>query len=398
MLLVINCKNIPLSKTLGVTNLLLRLCEALRQENQLIFVFDNLDELRASPNFGAFQDCADDITSATTFEAARGALHNSAIEILPHHFQRKRFCRKSIAICHDFHPFSIQWKYSDGQRRQMRQVLTTADAVVTHFPQTYFGLEAHLGVRIPHIFYAPGSPLLFDTQGVLTEPPAFSNPNRMRTLLYPAQLQTHKNHQALILAAAKLKETAPPFRIICSGSDFDHSFTVSLKAQVERNGLQNEIVFPGRVDDEELLKLYSECDGVIIPSLAEGGAAVAMEAIAAGKPVAIHELLAARSHIATVKGHVHWFDATNLSSTVDALATMLSIDQKTIFERNAEARALISQFSWKQSAALWQPLLCWLAGRGPRPLLRLQPKTLLPSYRSAEHLDMSECNSKVSTA
>lgn len=54
---------------------------------------------------------------------------------------------------------------------------------------------------------------------------------------------------------------------------------------VEEKGLQNNIIFTGRVDDELLYHIYGAADVVVQPSLHEGFGLTVCEAMAFGKPV-----------------------------------------------------------------------------------------------------------------
>jgi rhamnosyl/mannosyltransferase len=64
------------------------------------------------------------------------------------------------------------------------------------------------------------------------------------------------------------------------------------KTATQRLGLDDKVVFLGRVSDDDLLALYHACDIFVLPSIhrSESWGAVQVEAMACGKPVICTEL------------------------------------------------------------------------------------------------------------
>ena len=58
-----------------------------------------------------------------------------------------------------------------------------------------------------------------------------------------------------------------------------------LEERINKENLQNELIYVGAVSIDEMKKFYSIADGLIMPSLAEGLSIAALEAIAYGLPV-----------------------------------------------------------------------------------------------------------------
>lgn len=58
-----------------------------------------------------------------------------------------------------------------------------------------------------------------------------------------------------------------------------------LEERINKENLQNELIYVGAVSNDEMKKFYSIADGLIMPSLAEGLSIAALEAIAYGLPV-----------------------------------------------------------------------------------------------------------------
>jgi glycosyltransferase involved in cell wall biosynthesis len=94
------------------------------------------------------------------------------------------------------------------------------------------------------------------------------------------RLSPEKGFSTLIDAAAYLRIQFPEARIAIAG---DGPERASLAAQVSRLGLGEVVSLPGRVEDSAALLMGAEI--VVVPSLEEGQGIVALEAMAARKPV-----------------------------------------------------------------------------------------------------------------
>ncbi len=362
--IVVNCEKLPFENTLGVAGFLLQLCSALSDDNDIIFAMKDIAALETAPTRPLIEGMCSGIVSLA--EARAGALSREAIELAPHHFQLPNICDRSVLICHDLHVFDIGWKYKNVEsvRAGFRNNLTRATVVMTEFPRTFYDIERVAGISLMNL-YLTESPLLLDTQVVMGKGRAAAEP----FLLYPAQLQAHKNHEALIKAASTLKQEGQPVRIVCSGSDFSADITDKLKQLVADRGLQELIIFPGRISDEELIALYRDCAGVIIPSMAEGGAYVAFEGIAAGKPVAVNDIASARQHLKMVHGEAIWFDSASETSTLQAIREILDVAATDLPALNETARRRIGEMSWARVARQFQTVFDWLAGERDRPTM-----------------------------
>lgn len=366
--LLVNCEKLPFGPTLGVASVLLSITRELAKTHKVVFAVPDMNEFAGSAAAAKVTGHASVITlQQAAAETATGG--DRFIEILPHHFQPPRFCRLSIGICHDLHVFDIGWKYPDldAVRAEFRQVATSTTVVMTHFPRTYYDLERVAGINVRHLFLTC-SPLMLDTSAAFG---ASAKTAGGRFLLYPAQLQAHKNHAALIRPLAALRREAPDVRLLCPGSEFGSHDPGGIKKAIESHGLGSAVQFLGRVSDAELLQLYRDCTGVIVPSMAEGGAYVAMEAIAAGKPVAVNTLPSARAHLRAVGADVVWFDANSESSILGAMRSLLNGDPKANLDANAEARRRIAATTWADVAAQWRTVIEWLDGTRLRPICQV---------------------------
>lgn len=364
--LVINCRRTPFGSTLGVAHLLLHLVRELQDRHRLVFVVDAKSDVDNTPAAETIRACGD----VVTFDEARiRADLRAAVEFLPHHFQPREIADRSIVICHDLHVFDLPDKYGAGASRMQegfRRNLRQADAVFAHFPRTFTDVERVAGVALPSLFLMD-APLLFDTAAALG--PARVDRSATR-LLYPAQLQTHKNHLALIESIARVRTTGRDVRLRCPGSDFDEELTSVLSGAVERAELKGVVEFLGRIDEAALLDEYRSCDAVVVPSAAEGGAYVALEGVMAGKPVAVNGIRSARMHVEQVGADVHWFDSEDPDALDAAIEHLADVDQEQLSQANESCRARLAATSWSQPAELISDVVASImAGQRP-PMLR----------------------------
>jgi glycogen synthase len=101
-------------------------------------------------------------------------------------------------------------------------------------------------------------------------------------ILYVGRLVNEKGVQILLDAAPKILSACPGARFLVVGTGYymDH-----LKNQARSLGIDNYVRFLGYVDDDSLKKFFKISDLVCIPSLYEPFGIVALEGMAAGKPV-----------------------------------------------------------------------------------------------------------------
>jgi glycosyltransferase involved in cell wall biosynthesis len=92
-------------------------------------------------------------------------------------------------------------------------------------------------------------------------------------LLYPARPWPHKNHARLYEALALVRRDRPELRLVLTGGG---GF----------GAVPDGVDVRGRVDDDELARLYRTASALVFPSLYEGFGQPPLEAMACGCPVA----------------------------------------------------------------------------------------------------------------
>jgi len=103
-------------------------------------------------------------------------------------------------------------------------------------------------------------------------------------LLYTGNWRDHKNLVRLVKAFKILKEKYYfDFNLVLTGKE--NSFYPEVKQTIKDLELENEIILPGLVSEEELVYLYNAAFIYVFPSLYEGFGLPPLEAMACGTPV-----------------------------------------------------------------------------------------------------------------
>lgn len=159
-------------------------------------------------------------------------------------------------------------------------------------------------------------------------------------LLAVSSISYRKNFHSLIKAFNKLQDKEIYLYIVgAANSSFAN---INLKQDLEN---QN-IIFKGRVNDDELIELYSNAVAFVYPSLYEGFGIPPLEAQACGCPVAC-------SNVASLpevgRDSVLYFDPYNVDDITEKLEKLVSDNnlQSTLREKGYEN---IQRFSWEKSA------------------------------------------------
>jgi phosphatidylinositol alpha-1,6-mannosyltransferase len=170
-------------------------------------------------------------------------------------------------------------------------------------------------------------------------------------MLSVGRLVPHKGHRILLEAMAALPATTPRPCYLIAGEGPEKE---GLIARVVALGLDDDVVFLGKVSEEELPELYNLCDLFALANCdhrgcVEGFGMVFLEAGACGKPV-----LAGRTggtSGAVLDGTTGlMFDPENLEEVTSALNLMLSSPELRRRLGSAGRDRVVEIFSWDESA------------------------------------------------
>ncbi len=102
-------------------------------------------------------------------------------------------------------------------------------------------------------------------------------------LLYTGVWRNHKNLPRLLEAFKIIKEKGLNLKLVITGKEDPHYPEV--RQTVKSLKLENEVIFPGLVTEEELINLYNSALFYVFPSLYEGFGLPPLESMKCGTPV-----------------------------------------------------------------------------------------------------------------
>lgn len=138
------------------------------------------------------------------------------------------------------------------------------------------------------------------------------------------QFWRHKNHEVVLKAMKLLKEKGVHCQIVFTGKeeDFRHpGFVHTLKEFVQKNNLENEVLFLGFISREDQLQLMNHSISIIQPSLFEGWSTVVEDAKALNKFIVVSDIPLHREQISK---NCIFFDPKSDSDLSDKLASLIS--------------------------------------------------------------------------
>lgn len=107
-------------------------------------------------------------------------------------------------------------------------------------------------------------------------------------LFYPAQFWEHKNHKALVRAAALLIAKLPDLKMVFVGSP--NNGYDSLIKLIEKLGLKEVFIFLNQIPDEQMKGLYIKARALIMPTFFGPTNIPPLEAFTCGCPVAVSNI------------------------------------------------------------------------------------------------------------
>lgn len=165
-------------------------------------------------------------------------------------------------------------------------------------------------------------------------------------LLYVGTLQPRKNIPILIEAFARLREEDPNLGLVLIGNREGHHFDSEIDETITRLGLENSVVFPGFIDQEDLPTLLGLARVFAFPSRYEGFGIPILEAMSCGVPVVASDIPALREAGGDAALFVASENVEALSHALRTLSLSGSIRETLIEKGKLRAR----YFSWKESA------------------------------------------------
>ena len=293
------------------------------------------------------------VTGALNVPTSTGLVEAAGADII-HFVNQTAFLTSipSIYHPHDLQHVHLPQFFSPNVRawreRHYKAFAEQASMVAVASAWTKRDVSRHLGIDDSKVVVVPWAPPL----AAVSEPTpaeAASIAGRLRLptryLMYPARTWPHKNHGALIDAAALLRQR--------DGIDVSLVFTgyrtpeaTALDARARRLGVEGLLTWTGFLAPQELRAVYALADGVIIPSLFEAASAPLWEAWVAGKPAACSSVTSLPDQAGDA---AIVFDPTSVYDVADAMARLwTSEDVRVTLARRGTQR--VAAFTWVRTA------------------------------------------------
>ncbi len=169
-------------------------------------------------------------------------------------------------------------------------------------------------------------------------------------LLYVGGLNPHKRLDLLLEALAALTKTvSPPRRLIVVGGEGDvfHEESKRLKTLAHELGLDEQVSWLGRIDDDDLRAVYTGAEALVLPSMCEGFGLPAVEAAACGTPVVATE----ESPLPEILEGGGFFVPPGEKEPLTAALVRITEDASLGESLGKEALRRASRLSWTRTAA-----------------------------------------------
>ncbi|HRD51413.1 MAG TPA: glycosyltransferase family 4 protein [Flavobacteriales bacterium] len=174
--------------------------------------------------------------------------------------------------------------------------------------------------------------------------PAYPIDGEALNLLFVGRFAFNKGIDLLLSVAAELHASHPAIRFMLAGDGPE-------RARMERGGLPPNVALLGKVDDEQLERLYGECHALVLPTRFEGMPTVVLEAMARARPVVVSDVGASAELVDGTNG---WLVPRALRAALEELAAAANAQRARM---GVVGRVRVEErFTWPHVAALFEEL------------------------------------------
>jgi glycosyltransferase involved in cell wall biosynthesis len=162
-----------------------------------------------------------------------------------------------------------------------RGVLVDSEVGRTHVVESY-GVDAAKVYPLPFVSPLERASAGEEFESRYTLPPKF--------FFYPAQFWAHKNHIALISAAAAIRPSCPDIHLVFTGG-VSREYE-KIRAHAAALGMLDRVTFSGYVPGKDLAGFYGRARALVMPTYFGPTNIPPLEALACGCPVAVSNIYA----------------------------------------------------------------------------------------------------------
>jgi glycosyltransferase involved in cell wall biosynthesis len=164
-------------------------------------------------------------------------------------------------------------------------------------------------------------------------------------ILYLGTLQPRKNIPFLIKGYGKIRDKIPSVKLVIAGRK-GHNFDKRISMVIKKHRLENDVIFPGFIDEKDKPMLFSLASTFVFPSLYEGFGIPLLEAMGQGIPVLCSDIPSFRE----VGGKAAvYFNPLALDDLAGKLYNVF-VDQKLRQNLIEKSKQQLKLFSWAKSA------------------------------------------------
>lgn len=165
-------------------------------------------------------------------------------------------------------------------------------------------------------------------------------------ILYIGTLQPRKNISMLVEAYASIKDKLDGMKVVIGGNKNSHNFDKRIDEMVEKYQLENDVIFPGFVDEKDKPAIFHLATVFAFPSFYEGFGIPPLEAMSQGVPVICSDIPSLKE----IAGNgALYFDTSSLDDFSKKLYD-ISMDMDLRSELIRAGLGRVSFFSWEKSA------------------------------------------------
>jgi len=256
---------------------------------------------------------------------------------------------------------AFHWISEDSKQVLQRAILGKIPFVmINHFDNERYKLK---GVRkwVPHAAGCGGvsnanvprylgSKFVNLSDGIDTE---FFRPDKAKPLslgfsdpfvFMPSRITPRKGHLDVVQATALLRSWGVRAKVVFAGSEDPAAFGEELKSFIDKLGIQDNVIFVGRLSAPNLRDWYGASTVVVLPSYSEGLPRVLLEAQAMGKPVIAYDT-GGVSEAMKDRETGYLVRKGNFRSLADKMRELLSSDNERIEMGRRGENFIANQFS-----------------------------------------------------
>jgi glycosyltransferase involved in cell wall biosynthesis len=167
-------------------------------------------------------------------------------------------------------------------------------------------------------------------------------------ILYLGTLQPRKNIPFLLQGFAKIKNKLPDIKLVIAGKTNAHNTDPEIEKSLKQYKLENDVFFPGYVDEADKKLLYRCAHLAVFPSIYEGFGIPILEAMSQKVPTLVADIPAHREVAGDTAIYFRQFDLASLKEKLYNACIDEKLRQSVThlgFER-------VQFFNWKKSAQI----------------------------------------------